>query len=245
MTRLPAAKRREQLLSTAARLFAEVGYARATTSEIARAAGVSEPIIYRHFRSKKELFVALIDESGRETISQWKRHLKGSEDPTDRLRRILGDNPMVQAAGRDAYRVMLQAITMIDDEEIRQAINRHMRALHEFLASEVVRAQQAHRFTTRFPAEAVAWLLLDIGLGFGVLVALGVRDSGAEAKQVRDVLSRVLTGPRPDARQNAGPSERGGEAPGPLGVAPAAPRVKTSARARASEGARAPRKARP
>jgi AcrR family transcriptional regulator len=239
MTRLPAAKRREQLLSTAARLFAEVGYARATTAEIARAAGVSEPIIYRHFKSKKDLFVALIEESGRETIAQWNRHLKGSDDPTERLRRILGDNPMVQPAGRDAYRVMLQAITMIDDEEIRLAINRHMRALHEFLTGEVSGAQQAHKFTRRFPAEAVAWLLLDIGLGFGVLVALGVRDSGAEAKQVRDVLSRVLTGPRGDDRpgQPAKTKRAASPAQDPLASTERLPRP--------ARRARTPRKARP
>ncbi|MCA9310819.1 MAG: helix-turn-helix transcriptional regulator, partial [Phycisphaerales bacterium] len=53
MTRLPAAKRREQLLDTAVVLFAERGYGGATTAELARAAGVTEPIIYRHFKSKR------------------------------------------------------------------------------------------------------------------------------------------------------------------------------------------------
>ena len=55
MSRLPAAKRREQLLDCAAVLFSEHGYARATTSELARTAGVTEPIIYRHFKSKRDL----------------------------------------------------------------------------------------------------------------------------------------------------------------------------------------------
>ena len=41
-------------------------YARSTTAEIARVAGVSEPIIYRHFPSKKELWFASLDEAWRE-----------------------------------------------------------------------------------------------------------------------------------------------------------------------------------
>ena len=60
MTRLPAAQRREQLLDEASKLFAQLGYARATTSQLAKAAGVTEPIIYRHFASKRDLFIALI-----------------------------------------------------------------------------------------------------------------------------------------------------------------------------------------
>ena len=64
MTRLPAAERREQLLDTAVTLFAKRGYAGATTAELAKAAGVTEPIIYRHFASKKDLFIAVIDRTG-------------------------------------------------------------------------------------------------------------------------------------------------------------------------------------
>jgi len=58
--RLRAEQRREQLLGVAARLFAERGFARTTTREIARAAGVSEGAIYRHFRSKEELLFTYV-----------------------------------------------------------------------------------------------------------------------------------------------------------------------------------------
>ena len=72
MTRLPAAKRREQLLDTATELFAERGYSKTTTAQLAKAAGVTEPIIYRHFESKRELFIALIDRTG-ETMASLNR----------------------------------------------------------------------------------------------------------------------------------------------------------------------------
>lgn len=58
--RLPAAERREILLAAAARLFAERGYDGTGTEEIARAAGVSKPVLYRHFDSKKALYLALL-----------------------------------------------------------------------------------------------------------------------------------------------------------------------------------------
>jgi len=50
---------RQRLLDAAADVFSECGYARATTKEIAKAAGVSEGTIYRHFADKKELFQAV------------------------------------------------------------------------------------------------------------------------------------------------------------------------------------------
>jgi len=60
-TRLPAAERRLHLIETAIRLFSEGSYRGATTAEIARAAGVSEPILYRHFASKRDLYMAALD----------------------------------------------------------------------------------------------------------------------------------------------------------------------------------------
>ena len=69
-----------RMLDCAADLFSKYGYARATTAQLAKAAGVTEPIIYRHFDSKRDLFVALIERTGRETITQWEQHLAGAED---------------------------------------------------------------------------------------------------------------------------------------------------------------------
>ena len=56
--RMPGHERRRQLLEVSAGLFAERGYWDTGTNEIARAAGISEPTIYRHFSGKEELFLA-------------------------------------------------------------------------------------------------------------------------------------------------------------------------------------------
>jgi AcrR family transcriptional regulator len=54
--RLPAAKRRLALIETALKVFSDGSYRGTTTAEIARAAGVSEPILYRHIASKRDLY---------------------------------------------------------------------------------------------------------------------------------------------------------------------------------------------
>ena len=60
-TRLPAAERRGALVDAALRVFSDGSYAGATTAEIAREAGVSEPILYRHFASKRDLYFSCLE----------------------------------------------------------------------------------------------------------------------------------------------------------------------------------------
>ncbi|MEM1330720.1 MAG: TetR/AcrR family transcriptional regulator [Planctomycetota bacterium] len=213
MKRLRAAERKEQLLDTAASVFASMGYARATTAELARAAGVTEPVIYRHFASKRDLFVALIERTGRDTLAHWEQELTDAEDPADRLLRIIGDNPMVSKGGRDAYRVFLQAISEIDDELVRSAVDVHIKALHAFLARELERAQAEGRVRGSYSAELIAWTILNMGLGYGVLAAMRIPGQGRDASgvHVKDVLRRLLL--------PAGEAEHGDE-PNPAKKAP-------------------------
>ena len=65
-TRLPAARRRRQLLGVALRVFAERGYHDASMNDIAVAAGVTKPVLYQHFTSKRELFTELLADVGRD-----------------------------------------------------------------------------------------------------------------------------------------------------------------------------------
>src|SRR5438445_486650 len=56
--------RREQILQTAVTLFSQRGFKGTTTKEIARAAGVSEAMVFRHFATKDELYGAILDNKG-------------------------------------------------------------------------------------------------------------------------------------------------------------------------------------
>lgn len=191
--RLPAAKRKEQLLDCALELFARVGYARATTAELARMAGVTEPIIYRHFASKRDLFVALIHRTAKRTLQHWEDRLADVNDPPERLRRILNDNPMTHESAEE-YRVLLQAITEVEDDEVQRAIAKHFSDLHKFITRELAAAQEHKKLGRVFSAELIAWIIIDVGLGYGVLNALKVPKQGEDrtGKSVRDVMERLL-----------------------------------------------------
>ena len=60
-TRLPSTERRQAIVTAVQGTFAEKGFDGTTTRELARAAGVSEALLYKHFPSKESLYVAMLD----------------------------------------------------------------------------------------------------------------------------------------------------------------------------------------
>lgn len=62
--RLPAAERRRQLLEVALVAFAERGFHGTSMNDVAEAAGVTKPVLYQHFTSKKALYAELVDDLG-------------------------------------------------------------------------------------------------------------------------------------------------------------------------------------
>lgn len=62
--RMTGEGRREQILQTAVRLFSQRGFKGTTTKQIARAAGVSEAMVFRHFATKDELYGAILEHKG-------------------------------------------------------------------------------------------------------------------------------------------------------------------------------------
>jgi len=198
VSRLPAAARKLQLLDTAAAVFAERGYNGTTTAELAKAAGVSEPIIYRHFKSKKNLFIELVERTGDETLANWQAALNAVVEPAERIVTLIGGNPMVTPRGNLRYRVIVQAMTEVQDAGIQEALRRHIAKLHTFLGKELETAQKSGQVSKRFSAELTAWVLIHIALGYGTLATLGVPGQGADSagRHVDDVIGQLLLGDR-------------------------------------------------
>ena len=75
--RKTAAERREDVLEAAREVFAEHGLSGASTDEIARRAGISQPYLFRLFRTKKELFIASIERCFAETRETFEAAAEG------------------------------------------------------------------------------------------------------------------------------------------------------------------------
>lgn len=82
-TRLAAGERRALIEDEAARLFAESGYAATTIEAIAAAAGVTKPMVYRHFASKKALHLALLEKHRDELARAALTKYAAGDDPLE------------------------------------------------------------------------------------------------------------------------------------------------------------------
>src|SRR6201997_5900071 len=71
------AVRREEILDAAAAVFAEQGLHGASTEEIARRAGISQPYVFRLFGTKKELYLAVVARCFRQTLEVFQRAAEG------------------------------------------------------------------------------------------------------------------------------------------------------------------------
>jgi AcrR family transcriptional regulator len=78
--RLPAGERRRSIEDAASRIFAERGYAGTSLDEVAEAVGVTKPVIYRHFDSKKDLHLALLARHRDELLGLTARAMGGSAE---------------------------------------------------------------------------------------------------------------------------------------------------------------------
>jgi AcrR family transcriptional regulator len=80
---MTAAARREVIAAAAAVLFAERGYRGASIEEIARGSGVTPPVVYEHFESKRELYRHLLERHFAELREVWREHF-AADGPLER-----------------------------------------------------------------------------------------------------------------------------------------------------------------
>lgn len=132
-TRLPAARRRRQLLDVALRVFAERGFHDASMNDIAVAAGVTKPVLYQHFTSKRELFVELLGDVGRDLQETITKAVTGAETPRQMVE--LGFSAYFSYVNqhRNAFQLFYGG-SMARDDEFADCVNRVESALAGLVA---------------------------------------------------------------------------------------------------------------
>jgi AcrR family transcriptional regulator len=83
--RLPAAERRRQLLDEALEVFAARGFHATSMSDVAEAAGVTKPVLYQHFASKRHLYLELLDDVGGQLQSSIVEATGAAEGPRQQV----------------------------------------------------------------------------------------------------------------------------------------------------------------
>ncbi len=114
--RLSAPARREQILDVALVVFARSGFHGSSMNDVAEAAGVTKPVLYQHFDSKRDLYSALLDEVGARLLNSIS---KAAADATDgKSRTELGYRAYFRwvAEDHDSFRLLFGTGSRRDDE---------------------------------------------------------------------------------------------------------------------------------
>jgi AcrR family transcriptional regulator len=182
--RLPAAERREALIATAIRVFSDGSYRGTTTAEIARAAGVSEPILYRHFASKRDLYLAALDHVWGKARASWERALASTDNVREALETMGRGHVTVRDCKFQMAELWVQALgEAAEDPELRKHLRRHMREVHDFIADVIRRGQEEGVLHPDRNADAEAWSFL----AGGVLGMVGRRIGLLDEQEVHSI----------------------------------------------------------
>jgi TetR/AcrR family transcriptional regulator len=172
--RLTRAERKRQLLAHAKQLFVTLGYHATTTEKIAAAAGVTEPVLYRHFDSKRTLFLEVLEEVRAATLDRWHAETSSLPDPLAKLHAIADMYLGTTRVHAVEFRILHRALVETDDAEIVALLRSFYLDSETLLARIIAEGQQTGVFRRSLDPRIGAWELIRTALGYTLTLPLGM-----------------------------------------------------------------------
>ena len=182
--------RREQIVEAATRVFAKKGFRRATTREVARAAGVSEGTIYNYFEDKDALLLAILDR-----LNETERRAADFEEGMAMdfrafLEQYLRRRMSLIWENREVFRVVLSEILV--NAELRERYLKHVVDPTMSIAEENFRWRMEQEEMRKTEAPLAMRSVAGAVLGVLVLGLLGDEEINSRSDEVPDVLAGLL-----------------------------------------------------
>jgi AcrR family transcriptional regulator len=126
--RLPAPRRRHQLLDVARELFAAGGFHATSMDDVAEAAGVTKPVLYQHFPSKRALYRELLEDVGRRLLAEITAATSPADTGRERVQSGMAAYFGFVTGNRPAFRLLFGASVRNDAEfaEVATSVLEHM-----------------------------------------------------------------------------------------------------------------------
>ena len=168
--RLPAPARREQILDVSVQVFAHRGFHATSMNDVADAADVTKPVLYQHFDSKQDLYLALLDEAGSRLRNAVRKAV--ADATSGKQQTELGFKAYVRwvADDHDAFLLLFGSRASRDEEStiaIRRITAEAAHAIAPFIAADIEGEHQemlAHGLVGL--AEGVSRHLVEKGVEF-------------------------------------------------------------------------------
>jgi len=218
--KLPAQRRRSQIIESAREVFAGQSYAKVGTADLAKAAGVSEPALYRYFSGKKELFLATLRSTGPKLLEIWQNIASDVEDPLETLWAVGVHYYDHLQSHSSNMKIQFQALSEADDAEIREALRENFAAFVRFVSETLEEGKRRGIVRRDIDSRLLAWQFLGLGLTLDLahLVGLGADFDRGKAEQWGKLYQETVRAKRPAGRVGPGVRAVSELMPAPLEV---------------------------
>jgi AcrR family transcriptional regulator len=158
-TRMKGTERRELILIRAKHVFACHSYPEASTGILAKESDVTEPMLYRHFGSKKGLFLEVLRTSSLSFMERWQKHVqqRADKDILDALLHVILDYYTIVKDDPEIQKIFIQAIAESYDPEIAQCVSRHNQAIYAFIILLLEDAKNQNLLIVDADINAICW----------------------------------------------------------------------------------------
>lgn len=176
MPRRSAEDRKAEIIAACLDLADRLGPDRMTTTDVARAVGLTQPGIFRHFPTKQALWLAVAEDVAARLTAAWDRALAGADTPEAQLRALIGAQ-LDQIAATPALPAVIHSRELnIDNPALRQAFRARLAAFQDHLVAALRAMQAAGRLRPGLAPEDAAIFLTSLVQGLAIRWSLGARD---------------------------------------------------------------------
>jgi len=188
--RLRGEERRALILHSAKHVFARSSYAEASTGELARESEVTEPMLYKHFGSKKGLFLAVLREFGRQFLHLLQERIsrRAEKDVLDALAHLIDDYRATIKADPEIQRILFQAVIESSDPEIASCVSEHNRTVYGLIRQLIERAHQDDYLDPAISLDVATWGYMSMILAIQYSLMLHL---SADVFQAQEEVNRV------------------------------------------------------
>jgi AcrR family transcriptional regulator len=187
-------QRRRAAIPIIAETFAELGFRRTTTAELAQRCGVRENVLYRLWPDKKAMFIAAIKYVYEVSATTWGRLLAEDDGKASAATRLL-EYESTHHGEFGLYRIVFAGLSETDDVEIRDALAEMYRRYHRFIQRQID-AHRAQGDAGAAPsATLAAWAVIGLGTVANIGRELGLLRDG-QRKQLMATVGQALLGER-------------------------------------------------
>jgi len=192
--RQSAKDRKAQIVTEVLRLADEIGPDRLSTTDVARAVGLSQPAIFRHFPTKGRLWLAVAEDIALRLTAAWDEAEATAKTPEVRLKTLIGAqlNAIEQTPALPS--ILFSRELQVDNPALRDVIRGLLGAFQARLVRAIDDQRAKGLLRPAVPAQDIAILLTSLVQGVAIRWTLGARSFSVvdEGLRLFDVQLRLL-----------------------------------------------------